>query len=342
MKKKNLLFALALAMMSSAHAGFEESVKALQARDFKTGIDEARKIADAGDPRGFFLLGVAYHDGLGMPADAVQSYAMFERAAQGGVRAAPGKLAWARMRGDGTDKDLGKALAFARAAVQMQDPEGMFLVYVILHNDALGFTDANGRTNSVKYEQLAARTLLERTLDVEAQDNLYRAAMAGLPSALTLLAANLGGVVGEGNRAKMLALMGKLPGQKMQALQAYEGIARHMEALGPTMATPQVFVDAQKSQTIAAGLLACGTNAAAQTAPAQVVATAISKPLVDSRYLPSKVPGFEQAFLVAGNWEEDWTYTACNNKVVLHISFIADGMGGARFSSKLMGKDIPR
>lgn len=54
------------------------------------------------------------------------------------------------------------------------------------------------------------------------------------------------------------------------------------------------------------------------------------------------VPGYEHAYLVAGEWEEDWTYKGCGKTGIVTVKFSADGLGGARFVSSQTAKDISK
>jgi hypothetical protein len=340
-----LLIALAsLFWLGTASAGVEDSLKAFQAQDFPTALAEARKAADAGDPRAYFIMGILYESGSGVQADPKQAFSWYEKAAKGGVTGAQSKLAWTYMRGDGATRNLDLALSHARLAAAAGDPEGMFLVYVALTATAFRFTDANGRTDEAKYKMLAARPLPERQLDTEARDSLYRAAQKGYPLAIVTLATTLGGTLGDGNRKKMLSLIEMVPTHRVPALKNFEKLAREMDTLGETYTTPQLFADAQRPQTMAALLKTCGVNLNKdQLADANpvLISVAISKPLADAVYLPSQVAGYEKSFLVSGTWEEEWRYKACGNTAPVIVKFKADGMGGARNESAITGKDLP-
>jgi TPR repeat protein len=340
-----ILIALAsLFWLGTAVAGFEEGVKAYQAKDYATAMAEARKAVEANDPRGALMLGLLYDSGLGVERNATEAYSWFEKAAKGRVKGAFSKLAWAHLRGDGTFKDMNRALTYSRLSASFDDPEGMFVLYLTLTATSLGFLDEKGRPDEAKYKALAARPISERKVDTEARDALYRSAQKGYPLAIVSLATTLGGTLGENNRKKMLTLSEQVPAHRVPALRNYEKVARDMESLGTSYATPQLFADAQTAQMTTAMVKACGLNPTdtqkAESAPG-IVSTAISTPLADAVYLPSEVAGYERAYLVSGTWEEEWTYKACGNTVSFIVKFKADGLGGARNESLLSGKDIP-
>lgn len=331
-----LALLIGLVMHGVSRAGFDEALKAYKAKDFPLALSEARKVADAGEPRGSMILGVMYQNGQGVAADPAQAVKHFEKAAQGGVVNANSRLAQAHARGQGVAKDRDKALALARRASKMGDPEGAFLLSVILTGEFLGYLDANGKPDRQRYMQLAGRPLAERAMDTEARDALYWSADKGFQPAMMTLALSLGGSIGDGNRPRMQALIAKLPNLSYPALLNYQKIASYMDTLGQSNASPQAFVDAQPPQMLAAAMQACGLSdgkAAAKLPPPRLVSTKVSKPLSDAVYLPSRIAGNERAFLVSGQWEEAWTYTACEKSVVVTVKFSADGLGGARFSA---------
>jgi TPR repeat protein len=344
--KQLLLAACALSLSLSAHAGYEEALSAYQAKDFSRAISEARQSATDGDARSYLLLGMILQYGQGTPANPTEAAVWYDKAAQNGVIGALSKLAQLHARGEGVPRNAEKALAYARQAAQASDPEGMFMVSVILKSTALNYFDAAGKVDNAKYQQLASRPLSDRSLDTEALDALYRSAGKGFPLATYTLALALGGTVGDGNRRLLLDMASKLPPHTNKALQNYERLARHMDGVGQTLVSPQLFYDAYASQ-LAVGMLAtCGLpkdKDAPRPAPPQLVAITIAKPLSGATYLPSHVPGYERAYLVTGEWAENWTFRGCGKDATLTIRFSADGLGGARFvSDHALKADVPR
>lgn len=344
--KLGMLFLLGYTLFYSysAFAGFEDALKAYREKDYSKAITEARQAVATGDARASFLLGIMYQGGIGVVASPAEAAAWYEKAAQGRVVGSFSKLAQIYMRGDGVPKNSEKALAYARQSALLGDPEGMLLLNIILKASSLSYLDANGKPDQTKYQQLSTRPLPERALDVEAQDALYRSSEKGYPLAIFTLALTFGGTVGDGNRERMLALTSMIPQHTHKGLQNYEKLARYINSLGQSLTSPQLFLDAQVSQMVAAMLKTCGlqeSKEAIKDAPPELTAIAIAKPLSGATYLPSTVPGFERSYLVAGEWEEDWTYRACGRTATVKVKFSADGLGGAHFFSEQKGKDIP-
>lgn len=344
--KLGMLFLVGYALCSpfNAFAGFEDALAAYREKDYPKAITEARQAAATGDARASFLLGTMHQGGLGVVASPAEAAAWYEKAAQGGVVGSFSKLAQLYARGDGVPKNSEKALAYARQSAQLGDPEGMLFLHTILKASSLSYFDANGKADQTKYRQLSTRPLSERTLDVEAQDTLYRSSEKGYPIAVLTLALAFGGTLGDGNRERMLNLVSKIPQHTHTGLQNYEKLARHINSLGQSLTSPQLFLDAQRVQMVAAMLKTCGLQenkeAIKATLP-ELTALAITKPLSGATYLPSTVPGYGNSYLVAGEWEEEWTYRGCGRTATIKVKFSADGLGGARFFSEQTGRDIP-
>ncbi len=326
-----------------AWAGFDEALKSYQARDYTTARAEAASAAEAGDARASLLLGVMVQAGQGGAVDAEQAVAHFDKAARGGVVGAYSKLAQAYSRGAGVAKDRDKAIGYARKAASLGDPEGTFFLSVLLTNEYLSYMNANGKPDDARYFQLAKRPLSERMIDTEAQDALYWSADKGFQMAVYMLALKAAATTGDGNRKRMLGLAEKLGASAPAALQNYVKVARHMDSLGDSYTSPQLFIDTQMMQTVAGTIKTCGVRESRdeKTPMAKLVGTRISKPVSGAVYLPSRIPGYEKAYLMAGQWEEEWTYTGCERTAAVPIKFVADGFGGAHMLSEQSGKDIP-
>ena len=246
------------------------------------------------------------------------------------------KLAQLYARGDCVPKNQKKAMTLARQGDRAGDVEAIFFLHMLLTNGPLSQTDASGKPDEQKYQQRASRKVAERALDVEAKDTLYRAAAQGYLPAQQMLALTLGGTIGEGNQERMLALITAIPGPKLPVLNHYEQVSRYMKALGQTHTSAQLFFDSRQPVAMAGLIATCGLPATAEAktaAPLRLTAIAVSRPLRGAVYLPSKVPGNERAFLLAGDWDEAWTYSGCGRQAQVMVTFTADGMGGAYMRS---------
>jgi TPR repeat protein len=68
--------------LTAAAADFNTGLNAYQKKDYSTAAKEWRTLADKGDSRAQFNLGLLYVDGLGVPLDYSQAVRWFERSAQ--------------------------------------------------------------------------------------------------------------------------------------------------------------------------------------------------------------------------------------------------------------------
>ncbi|HQR04354.1 MAG: sel1 repeat family protein [Proteobacteria bacterium] len=331
------LLALLLSFTLSAHAGFEEAVAAIKAKDVKLAVDEARKGADAGDPRACYLLGQFYREGIGVEADKHQAQAWTEKAAQGGVVRAINDLARGYLNGQGMPKDVFMAIQWARQSASSGNAEGQYLLAMATHSSELSYTDSNGKLDQVRLQQLAARPVSARSADVEFADNMFRAGAQNYPPAMLPLVARWSQDVGFGNRQRLEALIPRLPAALPPALMQYVDIARQLDKLGDTLVSPTLFVRTQGVGLSAAMVQACpdydGKDKARLEAQAQkgfkVISAKVTQPLANAVFLPSSIPEYQHAQLISGQWDEEWTYEVCDKKVPVRFHFTADGMGSA-------------
>jgi len=325
-----------LAYPSMASAGYDEAMAAFAKKDYQTALREARQAAEAGHAHASWLLAEMHAYGFGVPASKTESAFWYQKAAEGGMARAFERLAWMHARGDGVPKDPDKALDYARRGARLGDAGSNHFVYVALISGPLRWLDAAGKPDAERYRALAARPVAERALDTEAYDALYRSAEKNWQPALFTLVLATGATVGEGNRERLLTAWKRLALRNHPTLQRYVLTAQRQEQLGATLTSPQLFLDAQLPQAVAAMIAACGVRDPKE-GPKQLpelIKTAVTRPLNDAVWLPSQVPGHEHAYLVAGNWEETWTYRGCDRMADVVIEFKADGMGGATFSSR--------
>lgn len=331
----------ALAYHRIANAGFDEAVAAYKSKDYATALREARQAAEAGHADASWLVAQIYAFGLGMPVNKAEAAIWYRKAAEGGIARAFEQLAWMHARGDGVPKDTDQALAYARQGARLGDPGSNHFVYVALISGPLRWLDAAGKPDAERYRALAARPVAERALDTEAYDALYRAAEKNWQAALFTFVLSAGATVGEGNRERLLAAWNRLALRNHPALQRYVLAAQRQQQLGTTLTSPQLFLDAQLPQALSAIIATCGIRDPKE-APKQLpelLRTAVTRPLADAVWLPSQVPGHEHAYLVAGSWEETWTYRGCDRTADVIIEFRADGLGGATFTSRLRPAD---
>ncbi|MCC7006662.1 MAG: sel1 repeat family protein [Ottowia sp.] len=323
------------------YADFDAGVKALNDGDYATALVEARKAADAGDARSYDLLGFIFENGLGVKADVEQAFNWYKKSAQNGSVENISKVAASYYRGVGVAQDKDRALMIVRdAAKKLNDPESQLLVFLFLSDGELNTSDNQGKRDEKKFQQLAARPISERDVDIEANDSLYRSTAEGLSRRSPVLADFLMRRSGKESRQKLYALLQKIAQntpmiEKHKELLGYKVLIEKINALGESEASPQLFADAQAAGAFAAKVKGCGLDSSNKEMP-QIIATKVSHPLNRATYLPSQVAGYEHIYLISGVWQEEWVYQACGNRVSVNMQFSADGLGGATFMTSEM------
>ncbi len=210
----------------------------------------------------------------------------------------------------------------------------------------MNISDSNGKRDESKFQQLAARPVSERNLDIEAYDSLYRSTAGGLSDRSITLAKFLTYRSGKANRQKLYALLQEILqdsriAKEQEELNTYKTLLEKMNTLGESEASLQLFMDTQPGAMVAAKTKGCGIDITNQELPT-ITSTKITHPLNGAIYLPSQVAGYEHTYLVFGTWQEEWGYQICGKTVPVGIQFVADGLGGAAAAIVFIvdGKDI--
>ncbi len=114
-----MLALMGFALPNPAKAGFEEGVKAYEAKDYKTALDEWLPLAKANDPAAMRNVGHLYRRGLGTQQDFKKALTWYKRAATMGFDRAQANVAGMYLNGEGVERDFLQAASwFAKAAEQ--------------------------------------------------------------------------------------------------------------------------------------------------------------------------------------------------------------------------------
>jgi hypothetical protein len=288
---------LLVALTASAHANYEKAVAAVQRGDAAAAFREFRAAAEAGDDRALVQVARAYAHGAGTKVDLKEA----ER--------------WAQ-------KAAGKNIA-----------DGQYLVYALtVSRPELNFIDAQNRIDRRRYEALAIRPISGREDEMNAYDMLGKAAAQGHRDALFALAGFYADNVGEGNRTKAGALLDKSP-KRPPILDELRNRLALLDAVGPTL-VPVRLQDETISEGGRVAQLAAAEKdkskadcKAVKPVRAQRMG-AINKPI----WLPLAVDGLKTAYLMSGDWRERWTFDVCGAETAVQVMFVADGLGGARYT----------
>ena len=130
----------------AAAADFEAGVAAANAGDYRGALREWQPLAEAGDLRAQFNLGLLYENGLGVPASGATAAQWYRRAAEQDDRMAQAYLGEMYAKGLGVARDDIEALRWYRRAAELGDPAAQYnvgLFYAmgrgVAPNDVQGF-----------------------------------------------------------------------------------------------------------------------------------------------------------------------------------------------------------
>lgn len=285
-----ILFGLTLAV----HASYEKALDAMQRNDSAAVRGELTAAAQAGDARAYVPLARHHLQNAKSVDDLL--------AAQN----------WA-----------GKAAATGSA-------DGEYLVYAAtVALPQLNFVNREGKLDVQRYKALAARPIADREDEMAAYDMLGKAAAQGHADATLSLAGFLADNVGEGNRARSIALLDKAPKRP----PVFDGLRKRLaeiDAFGPTLATVRFFDDAVPAgRTAAIAAAAEKDRAKKDCTSVKLLRVQRMGPVEKPVWLPLAVPDLKQAYLMQGMWREIWTYDVCGSETGVILNFTADGMGAA-------------
>jgi len=291
------LFAAALS--TAAFADYDKGMEALKRGNPAAARTELQKAAEAGEVRAFAPL-------------------------------ARTTLQTARSVGD-----LQAARQWAEKAAASGNADAQFVYYMATVSlPELNFVDREGKVDPQRYKALAARPISEREDEMTAYDMLGKSAAQNFPEAMLAMAGFYADNVGEGNRARAIALLDKLD-KKPPLFEDLRKRLAGFDRLGPSLVTVRISDEAVSAGRTAA-LAAAAEKDRTKKDCQQVVPTktqrigALEKPV----WLPVAVPELQRAYLMSGSWNEIWTFDVCGAPTEVALTFVADGLGGAKATSQ--------
>ena len=295
---RTLILLAGLALPLAAAANYEKALEAMQKKDSAAVRTQLTAAAKAGDRRAYLPL------------------AKFELQNAKSVDDLRAAQQWALK-------------AAADDAPEAPDAQFVFYAATVSLPD-LNYVNRDGKVDAARYKALAARPISDREDEMTAYDMLGKAAQKGQPQASLSLAGFYADNVGEGNRAKAVALLDKLPNRP----PLYDGLRKRLaelDALGPTLATVRFVEGAEaigRDAALAAAVEKDRTKKDCKTIkPLRVQRLGpVEKPV----WLPLATPDMKQAYLMQGQWREVWTFDVCGAETGALLNFTADGLGGAQ------------
>ena len=117
--------ALALIVSLAAHAGFDQATAAFDKGDYATALRELKPLAEKGDARSQYAMGVMAENGFGMPKDFAQAAAWYRKAAEQGNADAQYNLGAMYEHGIGLPVNYAQAVRWYRPAAESGDIDAL-------------------------------------------------------------------------------------------------------------------------------------------------------------------------------------------------------------------------
>ncbi len=175
-----------LGLTAPAWAGFDEAVVAYKRGDYATALREWRPLAEQGNAKAQYNLGIMYDKGRGVPRDYAKALQWWRKAAEQGDAMAQNNLGILYDNGHGVPQDYAEAVKWYRKAAEQRHPYGQFNLgkmyatglgvrqdYAAAHmwfNRSLsGFMTGNMHDKAVKYRDEIAKVMAAKAARAERQ-----------------------------------------------------------------------------------------------------------------------------------------------------------------------------
>ncbi len=126
-----------LGLTAPAGAGWYEGVAAYDRGDYATALREWRPLAEQGDAKAQFNLGVMYYNGQGVPKEYAEAVKWYRKSAEQGDANAQYSLGQLYRKGQGAPQDYAKAMKWFRKAADQGDAESQYNLGV-MYDEGLG------------------------------------------------------------------------------------------------------------------------------------------------------------------------------------------------------------
>ncbi len=119
------LAALALVVSLAAHAGFDQATAAFDRGDYATALRELKPLAEKGDARSQYAMGVMAENGFGMPKNLAEAASWYRKAAEQGNADAEYNLGAMYEHGIGMPVNHVEAARWYRPAAEAGDIDAL-------------------------------------------------------------------------------------------------------------------------------------------------------------------------------------------------------------------------
>lgn len=130
------LLAVLWLLIPTARADFDHAVAAFEKGDYATAIRELKPLADKGDPRSQYAMGVMAENGFGMPRNPAQAAAWYRKAAEQGNTDAQYNLGAMYEHGIGMGVNYAQAAHWYRPAAEAGDLDALSNLGVLYEKGA--------------------------------------------------------------------------------------------------------------------------------------------------------------------------------------------------------------
>jgi hypothetical protein len=211
--------ALALLLVGAALAGpLEDGVAAYEKKDYATALNLWKPLAEQGDPKAQFGLGVMYNDGEGVTKDQAEAVKWFRKAAEQGDRKAQTLLGIAYLQGQGVALDLVEAEKWIRKAAEQGWPPAQ-LMLGLMYSEGQGL--AKDQAEATKWIRKAADGGFEAAKKHPLAANAGTAAAIPAPAAAAPAPASAAGDPGAAKQIGECVVDNKDEGQSVEILTTY-------------------------------------------------------------------------------------------------------------------------
>lgn len=229
----------------------------------------------------------------------------------------------------------------ARRAIALGAATGgtaLFTAFVV--DPRFAVLGPDGQPDPARKAALAAQPASRRLLQSEAWTGLSIALDGNDPMAAGFAIPALASTSAPGNLGRLISLADRSPATAKRFADIVDS-ARRFLTLGGTHAALRAAQAALPAATSAAragalrdGIGSCENVDLLRMNPGDVP--------TDATYLPVKTGPLMNAYLVSGQWEERWVFTACEREVPVQVSFRADGWGGATAAASPAPRSVVR
>ncbi|MBB3212904.1 hypothetical protein FHW67_002192 [Herbaspirillum sp. Sphag1AN] len=321
-----------LLLAAPAHADIDSALKAYDAQQYEAAYKEFSSLAADGDNRAKSFLAMMTVRGVGTAADVHAGARLAKECAEGGEPTCYAIYAQLNLPGQGLPVNLKEARIWTRKAIDGGDARAGFLLWQAYQLDPENQYRINGTMIQARYDEIASRSVAQRSDQIEALEALAGAADADYMPARLALAGILNELSGGGTVQQVLALLGgnpELPPKYRDMLQ----LAHQVQTLGATRAGPKLIVDALPAarSAVAEAISRDGGANVDQCSDFKLISVGKVSTLVNAIWLPLRNPLLVGTYPLRGSWQEQWKVLFCGSEHTITAGFDADGMGGASY-----------